>query len=190
MDPVICLVKIRAPLDDRTLRFLTPFSPPEKRKRILRQQVKQHADAMAVGGALARHMLWKQFSVPPEAQISYGRFGKPYLSAYPFVCFNISHSGPYVACAVCDRPVGIDVQVIRPYHPKVAGRVCAPEELQQIETAADPAAEFTRLWTRKEAYLKMVGRGLAADMKAIPFSEESKLTTIKYQDAYLSCAYP
>ena len=38
--------------------------------------------------------------------------GKPYFPAFPDFYYNISHSGSYVVCAVCDHPVGIDLQQI------------------------------------------------------------------------------
>lgn len=186
MNPIVCLVKVRTPLDDRIINFLIPFSPHEKQHRILRQRKKRTADIMVVGGALVRHMLWEQFSIPLDTKISYGEYGKPYLPDFPYVHFNISHSGRYVACAVCDWPVGIDIQVIRPYYPAVARRVYKPEELEQIKNSADPAAEFTKLWTKKEAYLKMLGCGLITDIKTTVCSTPSQMKTLKYENAYLS----
>lgn len=186
MNPVVCLVKVRTPLDDRTVNFLIPFSPPEKQHRILRQRIKRTADSMVVGGALVRHMLWEQFSILPDIKIGYGKFGKPYLPDYSYVHFNISHSGQYVACAVCDRPVGIDIQVIGPYYPDVARRVYSPGELEQIRNSADPASEFTKLWTKKEAYLKMLGCGLITDIKTTACSTASQMKTLKYENTYLS----
>lgn len=186
MNPIVCLVKVRTPLDDRMINFLIPFSPREKQHRILRQRIKRAADTMVVGGALVRHMLWTQFSIPLDTQIGYGKFGKPYLPNYPNVYFNLSHSGQYVVCAVSDRPVGIDIQVIRPYYLDVARRVYNPGELEQIKNSADPASEFTKLWTKKEAYLKMLGCGLITDIKATACSTASQMKTLKYENTYLS----
>lgn len=186
MNPAICLVEVREPLNDKIVNLLLPFSPLEKQHRILRQRVKRTADTMVVGGALVRHMLWEQFSILPDIKIGYGKFGKPYLPDYPYVYFNISHSGQYVACTVCDRPVGIDIQVIRPYYPAVARRVYNPEELEQIKNSADPTAEFTKLWTKKEAYLKMLGCGLITDFQTMACSTVAQVKTLKYENMYLS----
>lgn len=186
MNPIVCLVKVRTPLDDRMINFLIPFSPHEKQHRILRQRIKRTADIMVVGGALVRHMLWEQFSIPLDTKIGYGEFGKPYLPDYPYVHFNISHSGQYVTCVVSDRPVGIDIQVIRSYYPDVARRVYNPRELEQIKNSADPAAEFTKLWTKKEAYLKMLGCGLITDFKTMACSTVAQVKTLKYENTYLS----
>ncbi len=190
MTPVICLVKNEKPIDDFTFRFLLQFAPFEKQERILRQQAKQNADNMLVGAALARHMIWEIFQIPLSQQhIAYGPHGKPYLRDYPNVHFNISHSGQYVACAVADRPVGIDVQVVGTYRPDVAVRVCSEGELAKIETSDNLATEFTKLWTRKEAYLKMLGCGIAGGIRELPTGDETRIKTSLLPNAVLSVAY-
>lgn len=39
--------------------------------------------------------------------------GKPYLRLHPELSFNISHSGDWIACALGDAPVGLDIQYHR-----------------------------------------------------------------------------
>lgn len=141
----IQLTRIGKAINENSFSFLLLFSPSEKQHRILCQRIKQNADNMLVGAALARLMLWKNFHVPPTAKIAYGAYGKPYLPDYPHAHFNISHSGQYVACAVCERPVGLDIQVIKSYDPDVARLACSEKELRVIESSPDPAVEFTRI---------------------------------------------
>ena len=160
MNFAACLVRVGWPLNKETVTLLAPLAPQEKRERILRQRIKQHADNMLVGTALARWLLWREFQVPPRAEITYGSNGKPYLKNEPDVYFNISHSGQYVACAVCDNPVGIDIQMIVPYRPDTARRVCSAAELKMLENSRVPDVDFIKLWTQKEAYLKMLGYGI------------------------------
>ncbi len=190
MTPVVCIVKNEKPIDDAAFRFLLQFAPLEKQERILRQRMKQNADNMLVGAALARHMIWETFHIPiSQQQIAYGPYGKPYLRDYPNVHFNISHSGQYVACAVADRPVGIDVQVVETYRPDVVAKVCSEEELARINASDDPAAEFTKLWTRKEAYLKMLGCGIIGGIRELPTGNEAQIKTSLLPNAVLSVAY-
>lgn len=86
----------------------------------------------------------------------------PYLRDYPNIQFNINHFGQFVACAVSDRPIGVDIQEIVPYRRDVAKRVFDQEKLLQIKSSPDPSAEFTRIWTQEEAHLKMFGIGFSA----------------------------
>ena len=155
-----CLVRVGQPLSRETAAFLAPLAPQEKLNRIARQRSQQHADNMLVGAALARWLLWREFRIPPGAEIAYTSDGKPYLKDEPGVWFNISHSGQYVACAVCDNPVGIDIQMIVPYRPDTARRVCSAAELKMLENSRVPDVDFIKLWTQKEAYLKMLGYGI------------------------------
>lgn len=162
MTPAICVVKNERPIDESVFRFLLQYVQQEKRERILRQRVKQNADNMLVGDVLAKYMVKKVFGIPfTEQRISYGSYGKPYLTDYPNVHFNLSHSGQYVACAVCDVPVGLDIQTIVPYKAEVAHRVCNEKEVAQIEMAENPAIEFTKVWAQKEAWVKLRGASLS-----------------------------
>jgi len=157
--------------------------PPEKQGHILRQWVKQNADNMLLGAALARHMIWESFYLPLSQQhIAYGPYGKPYLQDYPNAHFNISHS-------VVDRPVGIDVQVIGAYRPMLLSGVCSEEELATIGASDDPIAEFTKLWTQKEAYLRMMGCGITGGIRELSAREKKQIKTSLLPDAGLSVAY-
>lgn len=188
MTPSVCIVKVESPLDDKTVTLLMPFSPLEKQQRILRQRVKQKADMMIVGGALARHILWKTFCIPPGARIAYGEFGKPYLPDYPHAYFNISHSGSYVVCAVCDVPVGVDVQEIVCYRPDIANRVFNSSELEEIQRSSNLSFEFTRAWTQMEARMKAAGFRIGINQNSnVPM--KYKMSSYLIGDAFLSISY-
>lgn len=74
--------------------------------------------------------------------------GKPYFPDRPDICFNLSHSYGAVVCAVHDRPVGVDIEKLRP----------APKRLAKgMEDRA-----FFFLWTAKEASVKRDGKGIGA----------------------------
>ena len=89
--------------------------------------------------------------------------GKPRLCAGE-LCFNLSHSGDFAACAVSSAPVGVDIQKTGPRTARVARRVFRPEELRMIESSADQDNCFTMLWALKESYLKYLGTGLRRGM--------------------------
>lgn len=181
----VYIVQNRTPIDDETFRFLLQFSPPEKRMCVFRQRIRQNADDMVVGGALVRYMLWEKFRIPANALISYGKFGKPYLKDYSGTHFSISHSGRFVACAVCDRPVGVDIQEIIAYRPDVAKRICSHEELKRIEANDDPAAEFTKIWAMKEAKVKAMGTGIWDNLQDDSFFAGGVLSR-RIETAFLS----
>lgn len=159
--PVIYLVKVESPLDKVVCRTLLTYVSEDRRERILRQRNRQAADNMLVGAVLARYALKRYCGLnTTEQQFEYTNHGKPYLSGVSGVHFNISHSGQYVACAVHNDRVGIDIQKINGYSPETAIRVCCAAELAHIRESRDSASEFIRLWTQKEAVMKQSGTGI------------------------------
>ena len=85
--------------------------------------------------------------------------GKPVLRGCPDLHFSLSHSGNAVLCALDQHPVGADIEMIR-RRPEHLLSVFSDRERISIEQAASPELCFTRLWTRKESYLKLTGEGL------------------------------
>ncbi|MER5275028.1 4'-phosphopantetheinyl transferase superfamily protein [Streptomyces sp. NPDC002809] len=85
------------------------------------------------------------------------------------VHFSLSHTRGVALLALADVPVGVDVERIP--EPGVvsgiAGQLHPAEsrELAQLPDEQRPAA-FGRVWTRKEAYLKGEGIGLAGGLAA------------------------
>lgn len=105
----------------------------------------------------------------PEAPVPltyrYGDKGKPYFENIPLF-FNISHSGEYVLCAVSSREVGADIQKIQQTDVmKLAKRFFSEPEyriLERCESDGERRRLFFGLWSRKEAYGKLTGEGIAA----------------------------
>ena len=94
----------------------------------------------------------------------YGAHGKPQLAGSP-LHFNISHSGDLALIALAHVELGVDVELPRPRRTDaIARRFYAPGEVERlfaIEDAAARADAFFRLWTCKEAFLKVTGEGLS-----------------------------
>ena len=95
---------------------------------------------------------------------------KPRLISGRGLCFNISHSGDYVALALSDDEVGCDIQEIRPYNPKVAKRNYCLNETLYIENSENKDESFIRLWALKESVLKFTGKGIAGGLSSYDFS--------------------
>lgn len=83
------------------------------------------------------------------------------------VDFSISHCKNAIAVVLSDRPVGVDVESFRHAEEALLRRTMNPEEQGEVRAAADPAEAFTRLWTRKEALLKLRGTGLVDDLHSV-----------------------
>ena len=110
--------------------------------------------------------------------------GKPFCKN-AVIHFSISHSGDYAVCAVSDAQVGIDIQKIREYSRNTAHRVCSESELEIIEKSEEEATEFIKLWTKKEAVMKMKGIGIASpEVKNCLCGKNVK--TVRFEDYFVS----
>ena len=73
--------------------------------------------------------------------------------------FNLSHSGNFVACAVADRPVGVDIEEPKDSIRPGILRFLAEEEKKDVLEAASESRRFFEYWVLKESYMKAVGTG-------------------------------
>ncbi len=135
----------------------------EKQNRVEKFRFTDDKKRSVAGEMLARKMLSQFCNKDPESfEFKLNEYGKPYICETD-IHFNISHSGDFVVCAIDTKPIGIDIEKIRNYKPSVAKKFCTDDEITFIEQSANPAEEFTRLWTKKEAYAKYLGTGLKED---------------------------
>ncbi len=103
-----------------------------------------------------------------EQSIEIGTHGKPYFkdkTRFPF--FNISHSGDYAVCALATCEIGIDIQKIRPYSPRLLKRILTRQELEQLEQTKEKEALFCKLWSQKESYVKWSGQGITRELNTL-----------------------
>lgn len=105
---------------------------------------------------------------PDFDNMTFGAHGKPYLAGSG-VFFNLTNCKGLICCAVHGTEVGIDAESIRVYKPRLAGRVCTPEELTAIESGPNRDESFIRYWTLKEGFLKYTGDGLGYGAKNVAF---------------------
>jgi 4'-phosphopantetheinyl transferase len=124
--------------------------------------------------ALARFVLQEETGLDGRSfSFRLGPFGKPHLVHPQAVGINVSHSGDYVAVALAwEREVGVDIEEDNPRVNvfEVAPTVFTPLELEFVLGAASPLearSNFYRLWTRKEAVLKVWGTGLTLDAREV-----------------------
>ena len=80
--------------------------------------------------------------------------------------YNISHSGDWVVMALSDKAVGIDVERVRSPQYRIAERFFSPTELAALNRLEgdEKARYFFDLWTLKESYLKLLGKGLTQSL--------------------------
>ena len=128
------------------------------------------------GYALAHKYLRLVFSFYVETKpdllvFSKSEHGKPAILAAQNtlnIQFNLSHSGNLIAVAVGKKhPLGVDIEIIEPTTniDTLAAHCFSPAELLQLRALPYPDRNriFYRHWSKKEAYLKALGKGLTVE---------------------------
>jgi 4'-phosphopantetheinyl transferase len=155
------LAELLSLLDDGERERARALAYPDSRRRFI-----------AAHGAF-RVILGRQLGVPPASlRWDLGPHGKPEL-AMPGPRVSFSHSGDFAALATAPgRRVGVDIQQLPPRLDvtRLAARFYPRQEAEFVASAAAPArqvARFTRLWARKEAYVKVAGGRLLPGLEQV-----------------------
>ena len=93
---------------------------------------------------------------------SVNEYGKPFLSGTYAFHFNISHSGSWVAFAISDSPIGVDVEEGLFYDEELAINYFTSDEQAYVFSDEEGRRErFYEIWTLKESFIKQLGTGLS-----------------------------
>ncbi|MGH9535745.1 MAG: 4'-phosphopantetheinyl transferase family protein [Terriglobales bacterium] len=140
---------------------------PDERARAARFYFDRHRRQFIAARGGLRRVLSGLLGVPAtQLAFTYGPHGKPRVDSppQPGFFFNLSHAGEWALLAWTGAgEIGADIERLRPVTPGLAERFFAPAEAAALaaQPEAERAAAFFRCWTRKEAYLKALGSGLA-----------------------------
>ncbi|MCA0756967.1 4'-phosphopantetheinyl transferase superfamily protein [Paenibacillus sp. N4] len=145
----------------------------EERTTYERYLVDQKKIEFYTGRLLLKKLLGQRLGIQPE-RVTFEKnpFGKLYLHSKLVqemgidpIFFNLSHSKRVVACVVSSfDEAGIDVEGITQNPLDIMPVVFVPQEQMLIEaenTFAEKVEAFYRVWTRKEAVMKAVGKGFS-----------------------------
>ncbi|MBI5657071.1 MAG: 4'-phosphopantetheinyl transferase superfamily protein [Geobacter sp.] len=147
---------------------------PDEQSRCSRFVIQKVRDRFIAARGQLREILASYLScAPAEIAFRYGEHGKPLLNASPQppLQFNLSHSGEHALVAVTmHAAIGIDIEQLRSGRPllKLAERFFSARESAELRSLPEQLQEdaFYACWTRKEAYLKAIGTGLATPLNA------------------------
>lgn len=117
-------------------------------------------------------------SSPQQLGFSYSSSGKPELAGRwqsSKIQFNLSHSQSIALLAVSrEREVGIDVEWMNPKTSvmEISERFFSKDEVAALQAfpEEEQSLAFFQCWTRKEAFIKALGQGLAIPLDSFDVS--------------------
>lgn len=104
------------------------------------------------------------FAELPEISCQPG--GKPFFVSHPECHFSLSHSGELALCALSDKPVGADLELIRPRRAGFPAYVFRGAAYERYLALGGDWGAFYALWTELESIVKYTGEGLRAWRRA------------------------
>ena len=142
-----------------------------------------------MGGRLLEYAVSRLYRIGfPELSRSKGEHGKPCFCIHPEVCFNISHSGNLVICAVSDFEIGIDIQEkTRMDTDRIAKKVMSPGEYKKYLTSTERQDFFYRVWVMKESYVKWTGDGITRELHSLPMDGWHQFLYVDHR--FASCVW-
>jgi 4'-phosphopantetheinyl transferase len=155
-----------------------PYLSDDERERADRLRIRKMQDHFIVARGFLRKILGESLAISPEhLQFGYGPHGKPELlnTGLPDINFNLSHSSSLALLAINRTfPIGVDIETARPGRPfmRLAERFFSEREIGELHSLEEALVleGFYSCWTRKEAYLKAIGTGLATPLNAFDVS--------------------
>ena len=187
------------------LQALSKILSADEQLRAEQFHFEQHRKRFITARGLLRTLLSRYLDMEPhQLQFSYTAHGKPALAntcGNKRLRFNLSHSQDWVVYAfawdVSGYPckVGIDLEYLRPFPQaeQIAKRFFSAQEYAVLRTLARQQQQkaFILGWTRKEAYLKATGEGLAGSLEQVEVSlsalEPAQLLKIVGDSEAASC---
>ena len=162
--------------DPSCLAALAASFSAEERARASRYRFEHDRAHFVARRAMRRAILAAYTGAAPDTlSFRLGPQGKPALAGVADALrFNASHSAGLMLLAVTrGRDLGVDLERIRPQLTAgIAERFFSPLEVAALDALAaeDRAGAFFAGWTRKEAYVKARGDGLALGLEGFAVS--------------------
>ena len=157
--------------DDRLERFRRTLEPHEL-ERAGRFHFEKHRRHFIVARGFLRSVVARYLEQSPNSlRFVYGAYGKPALASEHGLRFNLSHSNEVALLAVTlEAELGVDVEHMRADFASedIARRFFSRAEVEAFNALPkeEQVAAFFRCWTRKEAYIKAIGKGLSQALDA------------------------
>ena len=142
-----------------------------ERERAERYRQTKDKNRFIISRSLLKHLLAEESGVD-IAKITLEKHTnhKPYLPSDKSLHFNVSHAGDIALIAISKYEIGVDIEFIDNEfnYTEILPTVFSKEEMKLIHESKNKRHSFYKFWTRKEAIVKAIGRGIDDALIKIP----------------------
>ena len=169
---------------------LTANLSAAEKARAAKLKIESRRAQFVITRAVLKQLLANCLDISPrELDFSEGPRGKPTIGRryqQKTIEFNVSHSAAYALIALgLENRLGVDIESIgrRADYQSLSNRFFSARESAAFNKLQEreKRAAFYRVWTRKEAFLKATGQGLACGLPgfSVPLAETPAQTAVQ-----------
>ncbi len=162
-----CVAKINELINEKELpQAILSFGMERKNEILNKTNLKKRMESAAA--TILMNRLLKESGFLPD-EIIKDETGAPKFVIQTKLYCSITHSFDFVACAISDMPIGIDIQKMKEDDRTVFVNrfFCEKERNYVINSSENATKNFYQIWTSKESYLKMMRIGLRNDLQSL-----------------------
>jgi 4'-phosphopantetheinyl transferase len=154
-----------------TTKFTGTLSPDEL-ERAGKLKIQRDREHFILCHSQLRLILSKYCDcLPGELSFRYNSCKKPLISNTESgeLKFNMSHSDDLMLVGLCKRnEIGIDIEKVREVDEleNIANENFSAQEIKYLMDSSDKINTFFKIWTRKEAFIKAIGKGIHFPLKS------------------------
>lgn len=166
------------PMDEDTLSIQLNTISEQRKQKVLRYRFLSGKQQSLMAYQLLQKALEEEYGITEPPVFKEQENGKPIIIGHEDIHFNISHCKYGVACAIDINPIGIDIErVPEKLDKSLVNYIFNKKEVDMINNPSDkdengnlltPNIMFTKLWTMKEATVKLTGRGITGKEQLQP----------------------
>ena len=185
----IYIVEISSVIDTQVMEKLLKYVSDTKRKAINNFRFDIDKKLSLYSDCIVRKTACDLLKIGND-KINYvfNEYGKPHIADFPDFYFNISHTRNAIAAVFSDSEIGIDVEKIEENEPDIAKNFFKSEEYDYIYSKSEHCnRRFYEIWTKKEAYVKFLGKGLAVPLDSFSvLNSEPVISSLEMSKYYVS----
>ncbi|MFI3260635.1 MAG: 4'-phosphopantetheinyl transferase superfamily protein [bacterium] len=165
--------------------FDKDFNITNQRKTKINNYIKLEDKLNSLVSFLLIKKYFEVNNIKSDLNFIYNEHGKPFINNCP-VKFNISHTDNMVVVAFSEYEIGVDVEKVNEFSENLVSYIFDEIEIKEYSDLLTDLVFLTNVWTKREAYLKMVGTGISSDFNNIKF--DYKKLSLCYNGFMISSA--
>lgn len=173
MNTILCFIELSEDKKFAEYEKYIKYLSPEKQVQIQKFRFDLDKKLGLLSDLFVRYIACESLNQKNEDLIfKKNYFGKPYLFGFPDFNYNISHTKNAFIVGFSEKSLGVDIEKNKSVDLIIAEQFFNKNEIDYILSGKSGQEKlFYQIWTRKEAYIKKSGKGLATPLSSFDVTD-------------------